>query len=179
MRLFAECIALYSCFLSWFWVCVLYSSYDVRKRRRRRSSRALFQGPVHSKARNPRSFKASHPDACYYTYHYLSCIFLLLKFYKNCLNKTIFDVAITTIMIILTFTLPLVKLGVTKPVASIWYLYHLKIINMKSLSGHPKNWLLKNKGFKKNPGGKVGLCPREEMWRWSFLEKCFQKWNIT
>ena len=30
------------------------------------------------------------------TYHYLSCMFLLLKFYKLCLNKTIFDVAIIT-----------------------------------------------------------------------------------
>ena len=53
--------------------------------------------------------KASHPDACYYTYHYLSCMFLLLKFYKNCLNKTIFDVAITTIIIILAITLRVVK----------------------------------------------------------------------
>ena len=44
--------------------------------------------------------KASHPDACYYTYHHLSCMFLLLKFYKNGLNKTIFVVAITIIIII-------------------------------------------------------------------------------
>ena len=34
---------------------------------------------------------------------------LLLKFYKNWLNKTIFDVAITTLITILTITLPVVK----------------------------------------------------------------------
>ena len=32
--------------LSWFWECVLYSFYDVRKRRRRRCREALFQVPV-------------------------------------------------------------------------------------------------------------------------------------
>ena len=44
--------------------------------------------------------KASHLDACcYYTYHYLSCMFLPPKFYKNLIIKTIFDVAITTILL--------------------------------------------------------------------------------
>ena len=43
------------------------------------------------------------------TYHYLSCMFSLLKFYKNVIIKTIFDVAITTIVIILAITLPIVK----------------------------------------------------------------------
>ena len=30
------------------------------------------------------------------TYHYLSCMVLLLKFYKNLITKTIYEVAITT-----------------------------------------------------------------------------------
>ena len=41
--------------------------------------------------------------AVLYTYHYLSCMFSLLKFYKNLVNKTIYDVAITTINIILNY----------------------------------------------------------------------------
>ena len=46
------------------------------------------------------STKASHPNACcYYTYHYQSCMFLPLKFYQNLIIKTIFDVAITTIIL--------------------------------------------------------------------------------
>ena len=44
--------------------------------------------------------KASHPDAyCYTTCPYLSCMFLPLKFYQNLIIKTIFDVAITTILL--------------------------------------------------------------------------------
>ena len=39
---------------------------------------------------------------------YHAC-FLLLKLYKNCLNKTIFDVAITTIIIIRIIIMPVVK----------------------------------------------------------------------
>ena len=35
-------------------------------------------------------------------------------------------------------------------------IYHLKIKTRESLSGHPKNVFLQNKGFKENPGGKGG-----------------------
>ena len=44
------------------------------------------------------------------------------------------------------------------------------IMNMKSLSGHPKNWLLENKGFKEKPGGKVRPSPREDCEEDHFLK---------
>ena len=51
---------------------------------------------------------------------------LLLKFYKIWTKQTIFDAAITTNNIIITIILPVVKLGVTKPLATIWYIHHTK-----------------------------------------------------
>ena len=80
--------------------CLLFSFYDVRKRRRRKCREALFQVPVTSKSVTPGVTRQAIPMlADTNTYHYLSCMFLLLKFYKNWLNKTIFVVAITTILL--------------------------------------------------------------------------------
>ena len=60
--------------------------------------------PAISKSRTRTSTKASHPDdCCYITYHYQSCMFSLLKFYKKLVNKIIFDVAINTINIIFIY----------------------------------------------------------------------------
>ena len=62
---------------------------------------------------------------------------LILKFYKNLITKTIYEVAITTSNK-WVITLTLVKLGVTKRIATIWYMYHLKTLNVKSLRGQLK-----------------------------------------
>jgi hypothetical protein len=72
-----------------------------------------------------------------------------MKLYKKLFNKTCFDVAINTIVIIVTITLPIVNLGVTKPIATIWYIYQLKMIFMKSLSGHPQKCFCKTKALMK------------------------------
>ena len=70
----------------------------------------------------------------------------------------------------------IVKLSVSKPIATIWYNYHPKIKTWESLSGHPKNGFLQNKGFKENPGGKEEPCPREDCEEDHFLKMClFQK----
>ena len=84
--------------------------------------------------------KASHPDACcYITYHCLSSMVLLLKFYKNWTNKTIFDVAITTNIIIVTIILPVVKTWCYQAHSHHMVYLPPKLIISKSLSGHPKH----------------------------------------
>ena len=98
----------------------------------------MFQVPAYFKARDRTSFKASHPDACYYTYHYLSCMFLLLKIYKNCLHKTIFDVAITTSITIRFIIMPVVKTWCYQAHSHHMVYLPPKYNNLKSLSGHPK-----------------------------------------
>ena len=65
-------------------------------------------------------------------------------------------VAITTIVIILAVILPIVKLGNTKPIATIWYFYQQKYWVIKSLSGHPKKCFCKTKAWRKT------LVEREE-----------------
>ena len=40
-------------------------------------------------------------------------------------------------------------LGVTKPIATIWYFYHPKIKTRESLSGHPKLFCCKTKALRK------------------------------
>ena len=66
------------------------------------------------------------------------------------------------------------KLGVTKPIATIWYVHHLKIMNMKSLSGPLKSGFVKQRLYEK-PGGKVGLRPREECEEDHFWKSVFKK----
>ena len=56
---------------------------------------------------------------------------------------------------------------------------HPKIKTRESLSGHPKNMFLQNKGFEENPGGKVDPCPQENLRGGSFLEKVFVLKNDT
>ena len=66
-------------------------------------------------------------------------------------NKTIFDVAIVTMHNIRINIMSLVKLGVTKPIATIWYKYHFKIMNMKSLSGQLKMEFYQPKSLLEKP----------------------------
>ena len=95
---------------------------------------------------------------------------------KNCINKTIFDVAITTNITIRIIITPVVKTWCYQALATIWYIYHPKIKTRESLSGHPKNVFLQNKGFKEKPGGKAEPCPREDCEEDHFWKKClFQK----
>ena len=56
----------------------------------------------------------------------------------------------------------IVKLGVTKPIDTIWSNYHFKIMNMTSLSGKHKMEFYQPKSFMENPGGKVRPCLRED-----------------
>ena len=74
---------------------VFYSFHDVRKKRRRKCREALFQVPVTPKLGTQEIARQAIlmlANTLIIIYH---LCFLLLKLYKNCLNKTIFDVAIT------------------------------------------------------------------------------------
>ena len=64
---------------------------------------------------------------------------LLLKFYKNWLNKTIFDVAITTFIIIRIIIMLIVETWYYKAHSHHMVYFNQILMNMKSLSGHPKN----------------------------------------
>ena len=98
--------------------------------------RRHFIQPVYFRNKTLTCIKASHPNACYYTYHYLSCMFLLLKFYKNWTTKTIFDVAITTSISIKTIILPVVTTWYYQAHSHLMVYLPPKVI-LKSLSGHP------------------------------------------
>ena len=100
-------------------------------------------------------------------------MFSVLKFYKRtCFQtKNYFCCGYTTIVIILAIILPIVKLGNTKPIATIWYFYQQKYWVIKSLSGHPKKCFCKTMALRKNPGGKGGvlvhrrICEKYHLWK--------------
>ena len=168
--------------LWWFWVCVLYSFYDVRKTEKKEWSWSFVSSSSHSSTRNTQGRQASHPDACcYYLSLSIMHVFNFEVLQKDLIQtKNYFCCGYTTIVIILAITLPIVILGVTKPIATIWYIYHPRIKTRESLSGHPKNVFLQNKGFKEKLGGKAEPCPREVCEGDHFWKKClFQKWHIT
>ena len=71
-------------------------------------------------------------------------------------TKNYFCCGYTTIVIILAIILPIVKLGNTKPIATIWYFYQQKYWVIKSLSGHPKKCFCKTMALRKT------LVEREE-----------------
>ena len=89
---------------------------------------------------------------------------------KNMIIKTIFDVANTTILLYRLSLCQQLKLGNTNPLDTIWYIYHLKLLNLQSLSGHFKTCLYVAKVYGDNwwkgePLSTKGLRSQ------SFLEK--------
>ena len=158
----------------------LYFFYDVRKRGRRYWRRSLFPFLLFPRAEpGPVPRQAILMLAVILLIIIYHACFHFWSFTKICLTNLFMMWLLLLLIIYLTITLPVAKLGVTKQIATIWYIYHQKYNNMKSLSGHPKNVFLQNKGFTENPVERWNLAHGRNVKRIIFGERCFQKWHIT